>query len=127
MGWRSLPTVAGRPSIVTISSVGLMFETDTEQGLKALPLMWLVHALQTPSPHPYFGPVTPSRSRSTHSKRTSSSQSTETCLPLSVNVWTGTVAPCLGFSYGRLSVGDSGSGGTVGYGVKPSGCLWLIG
>src|SRR5262249_55181415 len=103
MGWRSLPTDAGRPSIVTISSVGLMFETDTEQGLKALPLMWLVAALQTPSPQPYFGPVTPSRSRNTHSRRTSSSQSTETCLPLSVNVWTGTVAPCsdLGAVVGR--------------------------
>ena len=27
------------------------------QGLNALPLMWLVHAWQTPSPQPYFGPV----------------------------------------------------------------------
>ena len=34
-----------------------MSETGTEQGLKALPLMWLVHALQTSSPQPYFGPL----------------------------------------------------------------------
>ena len=86
MGWRSFPTVAGRPSIVVIWSVLLMSETGTEHGLKALPLMWQVQALQTSRPQPYFGPCTPSRSRSTHSRRTSSAQSTLTCLPLTTNV-----------------------------------------
>jgi hypothetical protein len=33
------PTVAGRPSIVVIWSVGLMSDTRTEHGLNALPLM----------------------------------------------------------------------------------------
>jgi diguanylate cyclase (GGDEF)-like protein len=61
--------VAGSPSMVVIRSVGWMSETGTEQGLKALPLMWQVQALQTSSPQPYLGPWTPSRSRSTHSRR----------------------------------------------------------
>ena len=33
----------------------------------AWPLTWLVHAPHTPTPQPYFGPVTPSRSRRTQS------------------------------------------------------------
>ena len=44
IGCRSLPTVAGRPSIVVILSEDLICEIGTEQGLKALPLMWLVQA-----------------------------------------------------------------------------------
>jgi len=64
--------VAGRPSIVVTSSVGLIFDTGTEQGLNALPLMWDVQDLQTLSPRPYFGPVMPRMSRRTHSRRTSS-------------------------------------------------------
>src|SRR5581483_10990918 len=98
MGCSVLPTVAGRPSMVVISSVDLMFEIETEQGLKALPLMWLVQALQTPRPHPYFGPLTPSRSRSTHRSRTSFSQSTLTRLPLRMNV-------CVGIELLRQVVG----------------------
>src|SRR6266568_849910 len=62
MGCRSEPALAASPSIVVISSVGAIAETGTARGLKALPLMWQVHALQTATPQPYFGPVTPSRS-----------------------------------------------------------------
>ena len=68
--------------MLVISSVDLMSDTGTEQGLNALPLMWQVQALQTSRPQPYFGPFTPSRSRSTQSRRRSSWQSTLTCLPL---------------------------------------------
>src|SRR5690349_11545529 len=76
--------------MVVISSVALTSATRTEHGLKALPLIWLVQALHTSRPQPYFGPVTPSRSRSTHSRRTSSSVSTETCSPLRMKVCLGT-------------------------------------
>jgi hypothetical protein len=72
--------------MVVTSSVGLIFDTGTEQGLNALPLMWDVHDLQTFSPQPYFGPVMPRMSRRTHSSRTSSSTSTVTGLPLSLKV-----------------------------------------
>src|ERR1700716_797320 len=87
MGCRSWPTVAGRPSILVISSVGLIWDTGTAHGLNALPLMCDVQALHTSRPQPYFGPVTPNRSRSTHSRRTLSSASTVTCVPLSTKVW----------------------------------------
>ena len=66
--------------------VRLISETGTEQGLNALPLMWLVQALQTLMPQPYLGPVTPRRSRITQSRRTSSSMSTVTYSPLSLKV-----------------------------------------
>ena len=36
-------------------------------GWNASPSRWLVQARHTPTPHPYFGPVTPSRSRRTQS------------------------------------------------------------
>src|ERR1019366_1301979 len=71
--------------------------TGTAQGLNALPLMWLVQALQTSRPHPYLGPWTPRRSRRTHSSRTLPSQSTVTRLPLRMNEWRG-----IGFSVGLL-------------------------
>src|SRR5438477_2080584 len=87
IGCRSRPTVAGRPSIVVIWSVGLMSAIRTEHGLNALPLMWQVHAWQTPRPQPYFGPCTPRTSRRTQSTRTSLSQLTVTLLPLRMNVW----------------------------------------
>src|SRR5882762_9631604 len=99
-----------------------MCEIETEQGWNALPFRWHVHALQTSRPHPYFGPVMPSRSRSTHRTRSSSPQLTVTDLPLRMKLCCGTGPP-----YGRLSVGDAGIGGTVGYGVKPSGWSWLMG
>src|SRR3954453_22772425 len=89
IGCRSRPTVAGRPSIVVISSVDLICETGTQHGLNALPLMWHVHALQTPRPQPYFGPLTPRTSRRTHSRRTSPSTSALTRLPLRMKVWIG--------------------------------------
>src|SRR5699024_8314612 len=66
-----------------------------EHGLNALPLIWQVQALHTLMPHPYFGPVTPRRSRSTHSNRTSFSASTVTCSPLSLNVCLGMNTPCV--------------------------------
>src|SRR3954452_11745666 len=90
MGCRSRPLVAARPSIVVMRSVDLICEIGTEHGLNFLPLMWLVQAWQTPMPPPYFGPLTPSRSRMTHSRRTSSSTSTRTRLPLRMKLWTGT-------------------------------------
>ena len=52
--------------------------------------MWQVQALQTSRPQPYFGPVTRSRSRMTHSSRTSSATSTLTFLPFRMNEWVGT-------------------------------------
>src|SRR3954469_6051271 len=90
MGCSSLPTLAPRPSIVVMRSVLLIWEIGTEHGLNFWPLMWLVHALQTPMPQPYFGPWTPSTSRRTQSSRTSSSTSTRTRLPLRMKLWTGT-------------------------------------
>src|SRR3954452_24650346 len=92
MGCSSRPLVAARPSIVVISSVGLICEIGTEHGLNFLPLMWLVQAWQTPMPQPYFGPRTPRTSRSTHSRRTSSSTSTRTRLPLRMKLCTGIVS-----------------------------------
>src|ERR1700692_2279529 len=82
-----LPTDAASPSIVVILSSRLLSEIDTEHGWKALPLMWLVHALQTSRPQPYLGPCTPSRSRSTQRTRMLPSHSTLTRLPLRMNVW----------------------------------------
>src|SRR5579883_948944 len=73
--------------MVVTSSVGATSLTWTEQGLKALPLMWLVHARHTSSPQPYFGPWMPSRSRRTQSSRTLSSHSTVTCSPLTTKLW----------------------------------------
>src|SRR5688572_29143143 len=84
------------PSIVVISSDSEMSPTVTEYGLKALPLMWDVQALQTLIPQPYLGPVIPSRSRITQSRRTSSSVSTETRSPLSVKVWVGMACSSVG-------------------------------
>src|SRR3954467_2923340 len=72
-----------------MGALGLILPTGTEHGLNALPLMWLVHAWQTPMPQPYFGPVTPRRSRRTHSSRTSLGASTLTRLPLRMNEWVG--------------------------------------
>jgi hypothetical protein len=86
MGCSGLPTVAGSPSIVVISSSGPIWLTGTEHGLNARPLMWLVHALQTLMPQPYLGPVMPRMSRRIQSRRTSSGASTVTDLPLTLNV-----------------------------------------
>src|SRR3954453_24034213 len=147
IGCSSRPTVAGRPSIVVMRSVGLICETGTEHGLNALPLMWLVHAWQTPRPQPYLGPVTPRTSRRTHSRRTSSSTSALTRLPLRMKVCRGIgqfpfffavvfffFAAALRFLRGlfrpaffRPSVGDWGIDGVVGNGSKSSASLWLIG
>src|SRR3954470_11904458 len=125
IGCRSRPTVAGSPSIVVMWSVDLICETGTEHGLNALPLMWLVQALQTPMPQPYFGPGTPRRSRRTHSSRTSSSTSTDTRLPLRMKVCV--AMGCSYLTFLRPLVGDGGIGGTVGNGVKCNGPSWLIG
>src|SRR6476469_3324393 len=76
--------------MVVISSPAWTSEIRTEHGLNALPLMCDVQALQTSMPQPYFGPVTPRMSRSTHSRRTSSGASTLTRLPLSLKVCLGT-------------------------------------
>ena len=72
--------------MVVTSSSAPSRPTGTAQGLNALPLMWDVHALHTLIPQPYFGPVIPSRSRSTHRTRTSSSTSTVTRSPLTMKV-----------------------------------------
>src|SRR5680860_919958 len=76
-------------------------------------------------PQPYLGPFTPSRSRRTQSSRTSELTSTVTILPLSLNVCLGIGPP----QQVKLSplLGDCGTGGTNGLGVKASGSLWLIG
>src|SRR3954453_15934322 len=87
MGCSSRPTVPAKPSIVVISSPGLMSPIRTEQVLNALPLTWHVQAWHTPSPQPYLGPWTPSRSRRTQRTRTSSAHSTDTRLPLSLKLW----------------------------------------
>src|SRR5689334_19694539 len=86
--------------MVVISSFSEMSETCTEQGLKALPLMWQVQALQTLMPQPYLGPVTPSMSRITQSRRTSSSTSTVTRSPLSVKV-------CVGMRVSSVGVAEA--------------------
>ena len=78
--------------VVTSSSFSRS-PTRTEHGLNALPLMCDVHALHTLIPQPYFGPVTPSRSRSTHRTRTSSWTFTVTGLPLRMKVCLGMVRP----------------------------------
>ena len=63
-------------------------------GLNAAPSRWLVHALHTPTPQPYFGPVTPSRSRSTQSSGSSAARRRRWCVaPLRVKVKVGIVAP----------------------------------
>src|SRR4051812_11662178 len=136
MGCRSLPTVAGSPSIVVMRSVDLICPTGTEHGLNFLPLMWLVQAWQTPMPQPYLGPLTPRMSRMTQSRRTSLSTSTRTRLPLRMKVCTGIAQPLLlvflrrfffglararTLSFARPSVGDSGIGGAGGDGAEGSG------
>src|SRR3954454_20416220 len=111
--------------MVVTSSSGFRSPTGTEHGLNALPLMCDVQALHTSMPHPYFGPVMPSRSRRTHNSRTSSGASTVTRRPLTRNVCFGTAAPyraCF-----RPSRRDCGIGGCVGNGRNGSGSLWLIG
>ena len=85
--------------VVTRSSF-LRSPTRTEHGLNARPLMCDVHALHTLIPQPYFGPVTPSRSRSTQRTRTSSGAFTDTGLPLRMKV-------CLGIAL-LLSRSSSG-------------------
>ena len=75
--------------MVVISSSGSRSPTFTEQGLKALPLMWDVHALHTLIPQPYFGPVTPSRSRRTHRTRSLLATLTVTRSPLRTKVCLG--------------------------------------
>src|SRR4051812_38763505 len=75
--------------MVVTSSLSLMSATRTEHGLKALPLRWEVQALQTLMPQPYFGPVSPTMSRITHSRRTSSSTSTVVDFPLRTKVCLG--------------------------------------
>src|SRR5882724_7579966 len=126
MGCRALPTVVGSPSMVVISSVGWSALTGIAHGLTALPLRWLVHALQTLMPQPYFGPVTPRMSRSTHSRRTSSATVTVTCSPLTRKVCSGTAISLVQRAWSRPSVGDCGMGGMGGLGVKDS-VPWLIG
>ena len=113
--------------MVVISSSGSRSPTRTEHGLNARPLMWDVQALQTLMPQPYLGPVTPSRSRSTHSTRTSSWTSRVTGSPLRMKVWvvmSGSDPQTVSFS---PLVGEAGMGGTNGFGVKASGSRWLIG
>ena len=80
---------------MVILSSGSISATGTEQGLNALPLMWQVHAWQTPMPQPYFGPVTPRRSRSTHSSADVVVDSRRvTRLPLRMKVcWSASDAP----------------------------------
>ena len=46
--------------------------------------MWLVQAPQTPTPQPYFGPVMPSRSRTTQSSGMSAGASTVCATPFTV-------------------------------------------
>jgi hypothetical protein len=58
----------------------------TVQIWAACPLMWLVQARHTPTPQPYFGPVIPSLSRSTHSNGMSAGASVVTAFPLSLKV-----------------------------------------
>ena len=60
--------------------------TGVVQGWNARPSRWLVQARQTPTPHPYLGPVTPSRSRRTHSRGMPDGALTVVREPLSVNV-----------------------------------------
>src|SRR4051794_40337855 len=127
-------------------SVGRICEIGTEHGLNFLPLMWLVHAWQTPMPQPYFGPRTPRTSRRTHRTRTSSSTSALTRLPLRMKEWTGTAqAPFLvlrrlrlglagrraallrTWSFSSPLVGDSGIGGSVGNGSKGRGWAEVMG
>ena len=108
---------------MVIWSVGLMSLTGTEHGLNALPLMWQVQALQTSRPQPYFGPWTPSRSRSTHSRRTSSATVDADLLAVEDE---GVGRPSERLAAARRWA-TAGIGGTVGSGVNPSGRLWLIG
>src|SRR3954451_14028806 len=89
IGCSGLPTLAARPSIVVTWSVGSRSPTGVQHGLNFLPLMWLEQAWQTPMTQPYFGTVTPRRSRRTHSSRTSLGASTLTRLPLRMNEWVG--------------------------------------
>src|ERR1700727_3066976 len=98
MGCSGLSTVAASPSIVTMWSFFLICPTGTEQGLNDLPLMKLVHARQTSSPQPYFGPWTLRWSRRTQSSRTSFAHSTWTRLPLTRNV-------CFGISGSSADLG----------------------
>src|SRR5687768_11412326 len=75
--------------------------TGVTHGLKASPSTWLVHALQTPTPQPYLGPVMPSLSRRTHNMGRSAGASMVTGLPLTVNVKAGTAGSSAG---GRFEV-----------------------
>src|SRR5579884_224957 len=87
-----------------------MSATGTEHGLNARPLMWQVQALHTPRPQPYLGPLTPRRSRRTHSRRTPSSQSTETDWPLRMKVCVGMLLEGVlqAVGGGRRDRGDGG-------------------
>ncbi|MCY1210896.1 hypothetical protein D9M72_225960 [compost metagenome] len=64
-------------------------DTRTEQVVTALPSTWQVQALHTLMPQPYFGPVMPSLSRSTHSSARSSGASTSTFWPFTLKDCTG--------------------------------------
>jgi hypothetical protein len=60
--------------------------TGVVQGWNASPSRWLVQARHTPTPQPYFGPVTPSRSRSTQRSGMAAGAFTDLVAPLSLNV-----------------------------------------
>src|SRR4051794_39812892 len=108
-GW-SVPPPA-RPSIV-VTARPAQSATGVMHGLNAPPSRWLVHALHTPTPQPYFGPVTPSRSRRTHSNGSSAAAVTVVLAPFSVNVKLGIA----GSSTGDREAGGCRAGG-AGVGV----------
>ena len=52
-----------------------------------------MHALHTPTPHPYFGPVTPSTSRNTQSNGSPGAVVTDVLVPFSMKVKVGIASP----------------------------------
>src|SRR2546428_3010324 len=83
--WTAWATLPEMPSMVTTSRPGSAAAGVTHERA-ARPSMWTVHAPHCAMPHPYFVPVRPSSSRSTHRSGTSLPASTVWLAPLIVKV-----------------------------------------
>src|SRR5258708_20220495 len=72
--------------MVTILSVALMLASGTEQERCTSPLMCTEQAPHCATPQPYFVPVSPTCSRTTHRRGVSPSARTSTVLPLMLSL-----------------------------------------